>query len=144
MSGILFLVRKFCNVEIMPMVVVGRWRHKGGPHEPHPMFIFQIIFISNLITMIKRELREPVAKFDIIPIFDPNLRVLAKHCLFYYPMFVNGAFATLCFVSIVPIGPLKNICFRFRVTAEKRLRPFFLSAGLMFVTNRSCMLRVQG
>ena len=54
MSGILFLVRKFCNVEIMPMVVVGRWRHKGGPHEPHPIFIFQTIFISNLITMIKK------------------------------------------------------------------------------------------
>ena len=66
MSGILFLVRKFCNVEIMPMVVVGRWRHKEGPHEPHPIFIFQTIFISNLITMIKRELKEPVAKFDII------------------------------------------------------------------------------
>ena len=79
-----------------------------------------------------------------LTIFDPNLRFLAKHCLFYYPMFVNGAFATLCFVSIVPIGPFKNICFRFRVTAEKRLRPFFLSAGLMFVTNRSCMLRVRG
>ena len=65
MSGVLFLVRKFCNVKIM--VVVGRWRHKGGPHEPHPIFIFQTIFISNWITMIKRELREPVAKFDIIP-----------------------------------------------------------------------------
>ena len=51
------------------MVVVGRWRQKGGPHEPHPIFIFQTIFISNLITMIKRELREPVAKFDIIPNF---------------------------------------------------------------------------
>ena len=67
MSGILFLVRKFCNVEIMPMVVVGRWRHKGGSLEPHPIFIFQTIFISNLITMIIGELREPVAKFDIIP-----------------------------------------------------------------------------
>ena len=70
MCGILFLVRKFCNVEIMPMVVMGRWRHKGGPHELHPIFIFQTIFISNLITMIKRELRELVAKFDIIPITD--------------------------------------------------------------------------
>ena len=70
MSGILFLVRKFCNVEIMPMKVVGRWRHKGGPHEPHPIFIFQTIFTPNLIIMIeKRELREPVAKFDIIPVF---------------------------------------------------------------------------
>ena len=49
------------------MVVVGRWRHKGGPLEPHPIFIFQTIFRSNLITMIKRELWEPVAKFDIIP-----------------------------------------------------------------------------
>ena len=67
MSRILFLVRKFCNVKIMPMVVVGRWRHKGGSLEPHPIFIFQTIFRSNLITMIKRELREPVAKFDIIP-----------------------------------------------------------------------------
>ena len=54
MSGILFLVQKFCNVEIMPMVVVGRWWHKGGPHEPHPIFIFQTIFMSNLITMIKK------------------------------------------------------------------------------------------
>ena len=67
MSVIFFLVRKFCNVEIMPMVVVGRWRYKGGSHEPQPILIFQTIFISNLITMIKRELREPVAKFDIIP-----------------------------------------------------------------------------
>ena len=40
---------------------------KRGPHKPHAIFIFQKIFISNLITMIKRELREPVAKFDIIP-----------------------------------------------------------------------------
>ena len=54
MSRILFLVRKFCNVEIMPMVVVGRWRHKGGPPEQHPIFIFQTIFISNLIIMIKK------------------------------------------------------------------------------------------
>ena len=54
MSGILFLVRKFCNVEIMPMVVVGRWRHKGGPHEPHPIFIFQTIFISKLINNDKK------------------------------------------------------------------------------------------
>ena len=58
MSMILFLVRKFCNVEIMPMVVVGRWQQKGGPHEPHPICIFQTIFLSNLITMTKRELRE--------------------------------------------------------------------------------------
>ena len=29
------------------MVVVGRWRHKGGSHWPHPVFIFQTIFISN-------------------------------------------------------------------------------------------------
>ena len=48
------MVQKFCNVEIMPMVVVGRWRHKGGPLEPHPIFIFQTIFRSNLITMIKK------------------------------------------------------------------------------------------
>ena len=26
---------------------------KKGPHKPHPIFIFQTIFISNLITMIK-------------------------------------------------------------------------------------------
>ena len=49
MSGVLFLVRKFCNVEIMSMVVVGRGRHKGGSHEPHPIFIFQTIFISNFV-----------------------------------------------------------------------------------------------
>ena len=76
-----------------------------------------------------------------LTIFDPNLRFLAKHCLFYYPMFVNGAFATLCFVSIVPIGPLKNICFRFRVTPEKRLRPFFLSAGqCLSLTDHACFV----
>ena len=70
------MVQKFCNVEIMPMVVVGRWRHKGGPHEPHPIFIFQTIFISKLITMIKKgnfPNREPVAKFDIIPPNDYNI-----------------------------------------------------------------------
>ena len=68
----------------MPMVVVGRWRHKGGPHEPHPIFIFQTIFISNLITMIKRELREPVAKFDIIQKILLELGRLASyhHALF--------------------------------------------------------------
>ena len=36
------------------MVVVGRWRHKGGPHEPHPIFIFQTIFISKLINNDKK------------------------------------------------------------------------------------------
>ena len=91
MYRILFLVRKFCNVEIMPMVVVGRWRHKGGPLEPHPIFIFQTIFRSNLITMIKRELREPVAKFDIIPdrmhwTYDTNCtkttQIHQRECIF--------------------------------------------------------------
>ena len=48
------LVQKFCNVKIMPMVVVGRWRHKGGPYEPHPIFIFQTIFISKLINNDKK------------------------------------------------------------------------------------------
>ena len=84
MSGILFLVRKFCNVEIMPMVVVGRWRHKGGSLEPHPIFIFQTIFRSNLITMIKRELREPVAKFDIIPIGAYTENLVVKTCEFFF------------------------------------------------------------
>ena len=56
MSVIFFLVRKFCNVEIMPMVhgSGGEVAAQRGPHEPHPIFIFQTIFISNLITMIKK------------------------------------------------------------------------------------------
>ena len=32
----------------------GEVEAQRGPHGPHPIFIFQTIFISNLITMIKK------------------------------------------------------------------------------------------
>ena len=112
MSVIFFLVRKFCNVEIMPMVVVGRWQHKGGPHEPHPIFIFQTIFISNLITMIKRELKEPVAKFNIIPGIKgycghiTHLRHILK--LWYFDILFVYLFSCLLVPRVVLILQEKN------------------------------------